>query len=94
MINEIMASQNPETGMENFTKLNDSLYYNNGSDLYVNMYLSSTMNWSENGLSLTQQANVPLSDKVTYTMVKYGDVNTDGTVDTIDLVLLKQFLLG
>lgn len=98
LINEIMASQNPETGMatyfkamgtgyfkvfsskfdhfwcctgtgmENFTKLNDSLYYNNGSDLYVNMYLSSTLNWSEKGLSLTQQANVPLSDKVTFTI--------------------------
>ncbi len=98
LINEIMASQNPETGMatyfkamgtgyfkvfssqfnhfwcctgtgmENFTKLSDSLYYNNGSDLYVNMYLSSTLNWSEKGLSLTQQANIPLSDKVTFTI--------------------------
>jgi DUF1680 family protein len=97
-INEIMASQNPETGMatyfkamgtgyfkvfssqfdhfwcctgtgmENFTKLNDSLYFNNGTDLYVNMYLSSTLNWGERGLSLTQQANVPSSDTATFTI--------------------------
>jgi len=97
-INEILASQNPETGMatyfkamgtgyfkvfskqfdnfwcctgtgmENFTKLNDSIYFNNGTDLYVNMYISSTLNWSEKGLSLTQQANVPISDTVNFTI--------------------------
>jgi DUF1680 family protein len=97
-INEILASQNPDsgmttyfkpmgtgyfkvfssqfnhfwcctgTGMENFTKLNDSIYFNNGSDLYVNMYLSSNLNWSARGLSLTQQADVPLSDIVTFTI--------------------------
>ena len=97
-VNEILASQNPETGMttyfkpmgtgyfkvfsnqfnnfwcctgtgmENFTKLNDGIYFNNGTDLYVNMYLSSNLDWSEKGLTLTQQANVPLSDKVTFTI--------------------------
>jgi DUF1680 family protein len=97
-INEILASQNPETGMttyfkpmgtgyfkvfnnqfnnfwcctgtgmENFTKLNDSIYFNDGSDLYVNMYFSSTLNWKEKGLSLTQKADVPMSDTVTFTI--------------------------
>ncbi len=95
-INEILASQNPETGMttyfkamgtgyfkvfskpydnfwcctgtgmENFTKLNDSIYFNNGSDLYVNMYFSSTLNWKEKGFSLTQTADIPMSDTVTF----------------------------
>lgn len=98
LINEIMASQNPETGMatyfkamgtgyfkvfssqfehfwcctgtgmENFTKLNDSLYFNNGTDLYVNMYLSSTLSWNEKGLSLTQTADIPSSETVTFTI--------------------------
>jgi DUF1680 family protein len=97
-INEILSSQNPDTGMttyfkpmgtgyfkvfstqfnnfwcctgtgmENFSKLNDSLYYNNGTDLYVNMYISSTLNWSSKGLSLTEQANIPLSNTVTFTI--------------------------
>lgn len=97
-INEILASQNPETGMttyfkpmgtgyfkvfskpfdnfwcctgtgmENFTKLNDSIYFNNGTDLYVNMYFSSVLDWKEKGLKLTQSANVPLSDTVTFTV--------------------------
>lgn len=97
-INEIMAAQNPDTGMttyfkpmgtgyfkafgtedstfwccngtgmENYTKLNDSIYYHNDNELYVNMYLSSTLNWAVKGLSLTQTANVPLSNKVTFTI--------------------------
>ncbi len=56
------------TGMENFSKLNDSLYFNNGTDLYVNMYISSTLNWSAKGLSLTEQANIPFSNTVTFTI--------------------------
>jgi DUF1680 family protein len=56
------------TGMENLSKLNDSLYFNNGTDLYVNIYLSSTLNWSARGLSLTGQANIPLSNTVTFTI--------------------------
>ncbi|QNU66140.1 glycoside hydrolase family 127 protein [Ruminiclostridium herbifermentans] len=97
-INEILASQNPETGMttyfkpmgtgyfkvfskpfdnfwcctgtgmENFTKLNDSIYFNSGTELYVNLYISSVLNWKEKGLVLTQTANVPLSDTVTFTI--------------------------
>ncbi|MBN2444252.1 MAG: glycoside hydrolase family 127 protein [Spirochaetales bacterium] len=97
-INEILASQNPDTGMttyfkpmgtgffkvfssqfnhfwcctgtgmENFTKLSDSIYFNNGSDLYVNMYISSTLNWNARGIALTQQADIPLSNIVSFTI--------------------------
>lgn len=58
------------SGMENYTKLDDSLYFHNGSDLYVNMYLSSTLNWGDKGFSLTQSANLPLSDKASFTINK------------------------
>jgi DUF1680 family protein len=54
------------TGMENYTKLNDSLYFRNGTDLYVNQYLSSTLNWVDRGLSLEQTTDLPLSNKVTF----------------------------
>jgi len=97
-INEILTSQNPQTGMttyfkpmgtgffkvfsnqfdnfwcctgtgmESFSKLNDSIYFNNGTDLYVNMYISSSLNWSAKGFSITGQANVPLSNTVTFTI--------------------------
>jgi hypothetical protein len=56
------------TGMENFTKLSDSLYFHNSTDLYVNMYLSSILNWSEKGFSLTQTANLQESGKVNFTI--------------------------
>ncbi len=56
------------TGMENFTKLNDSLYFHNSTEVYVNMYLSSTLNWSEKGFSLTLTANLPDSNKVNFTI--------------------------
>jgi len=97
-INEILTSQNPQTGMatyfkpmgtgyfkvfssqfnhfwcctgtgmENFSKLNDSVYFHNGADLYVNMYISSTLTWNVKSLSLTQQANIPLSNIATFTI--------------------------
>lgn len=54
------------TGMENYTKLNDSLYFHDATDLYVNQYLSSTLNWADRGLSLEQTTELPLSDKVTF----------------------------
>jgi uncharacterized protein len=56
------------TGMENYTKLNDSLYFHNATDLYVNQYVSSTLNWADKGLSLEQATDLPLSNKVTFTI--------------------------
>ncbi|MDQ8735666.1 beta-L-arabinofuranosidase domain-containing protein [Paenibacillus sp. LHD-38] len=56
------------TGMENFTKLDDSIYFRTESDLYVNMYVSSTLKWTDKGLQFTQQANLPESNKATFTI--------------------------
>ena len=54
--------------MENFTKLNDSIYFHTDNELYINMYLSSTLDWKEKGLKLTAQAQLPDSDEVTFTI--------------------------
>jgi uncharacterized protein len=56
------------TGVENYTKLNDSLYFHDATDLYVNSYVSSTLTWSDRGLSLAQTTNLPLSNKATFTI--------------------------
>ncbi len=56
------------TGMENFTKLNDSIYFHNENQVYVNLYVSSVLNWDERLLSFTQTADVPLSARVTFTI--------------------------
>ncbi|WP_179232897.1 beta-L-arabinofuranosidase domain-containing protein [Paenibacillus rigui] len=56
------------SGMENFTKLDDSVYFHTDQELYVNMYLSSTLNWAEKGLQLTQQTDIPQTDKASFTI--------------------------
>ncbi|WP_438000570.1 beta-L-arabinofuranosidase domain-containing protein [Sorangium sp. So ce185] len=61
------------TGMENYTKLNDSLYFHDDTDLYVNMFLSSTLNWSARGLSLKQTSNFPVSDKAVFEIAAAPD---------------------
>ncbi len=58
------------TGMENFTKLNDSIYFHTESDLYVSLYLSSLLNWEDRGLVVSQHADLPTSDKVIFTIEK------------------------
>lgn len=50
------------TGMENFTKLGDGIYFSEGKRLFVNMYIESRLEASEYGLILTQSKTVPLTD--------------------------------
>ena len=56
------------TGMENFTKLGDSVYFHDDKDLWVTFYVSSTLNWKDRGLSLTQATDLPLTSKATFTI--------------------------
>jgi uncharacterized protein len=56
------------TGMENFTRLNDSVYFHDAKDLWLTYYVSSTLSWKDRGLSLTQTTDLPLSDKVNITI--------------------------
>ena len=52
------------SGMENFSKLSDSIYFHNSDSLYVNRYTSSKLLWKEKGLTVTQETNLP-SVKIT-----------------------------
>ena len=109
LINAIMSSQNPETGMtmyfqpmatgyfkvyssgfddfwcctgtgmENFVKLNDSIYFHSDTDLYVNQYLSSEVSWKEKNLKLFQETNIPNSDRSKFT-IQTLDGNTSDVV--------------
>ncbi|UJF31413.1 beta-L-arabinofuranosidase domain-containing protein [Paenibacillus hexagrammi] len=71
------------TGMENFSKLNDSVYFTDKDSVYVNMYLSSVLTLPDKNLTLTQKSELPntgsgdsSSGKVTFT------VHTTGQTDT------------
>lgn len=61
------------TGMENFTKLNDSLYFYEDNRLFINLYLSSSLNWTKQQVKLTQQTDIPNSNSA------YFQILTDHT---------------
>ena len=56
------------TGLENFTKLGDSFYFHTEDTLIVNEYASSSVRWVEKGITLTQEADLPMTEKVTFTL--------------------------
>ena len=47
------------SGMENFSKLSDSIYFHNSTSLYVNRFTSSKVFWQEKGIEITQTADLP-----------------------------------
>ena len=46
--------------MENFSKLGDSIYFFINNGIYVNRYTSSRIEWKEKGLTITQNAELPI----------------------------------
>jgi uncharacterized protein len=47
------------TGVEEFAKLSNSIYFRDNGGLYVNLFIPSTVHWKEKGLRLTQQTRFP-----------------------------------
>ena len=98
LINAILSSQNPETGMtmyfqpmatgfykvygtefdkfwcctgsgmENFTKLNDSIYFKEKDGITVNLFLSSEVEDSDLGIRLVQETELPKTDYAKFTV--------------------------
>lgn len=54
------------TGMENFTKLNDGIYFYQGDQLVVNRYISSELNWEEKQVRIVQDSGIPDTDSVVF----------------------------
>ena len=120
VINAILSSQNPETGMttyfqpmatgffkvyskpfenfwcctgtgmENFTKLNDSIYfYDEKNNLFINQYVSSILTWKENNIKITQESNIPVGNntKLTIETINGEEVNANIKVRIPDWVV-------
>ena len=98
LINAILSSQNPETGMtmyfqpmatgfykvygtafdkfwcctgsgmENFTKLNDSIYFKAQDGIIVNQFVSSEVTDEELGIKLIQKTDIPRSMSAKFTV--------------------------
>ncbi|MEV6304382.1 beta-L-arabinofuranosidase domain-containing protein [Actinoplanes sp. NPDC051861] len=62
------------TGLENHTKYQDSIYFRSarGDTLYVNLYIPSTLNWAQRGLTITQSGDYPRSAATTLTFAGRG----------------------
>lgn len=53
------------TGVEEFSKLNDSIYFHDGNGLYVNLFIPSELTWNEKGLKIRQETSFPESSVTT-----------------------------
>lgn len=56
------------TGMENYTKLGDGIYFKDEDSLTVNQYVASEVTWKEKNLKLIQSSDVTASDKAEFTV--------------------------
>ena len=50
------------TGVEEYSKLNDSIYFHDDSGIYVNLFIPSQLNWKERDVRVRQQTRFPDED--------------------------------
>lgn len=56
------------TATEEFSKLNDSIYWRDNAGLFVNLFIPSELHWQEKGFQLRQETKYPESPDVTLTV--------------------------
>jgi DUF1680 family protein len=57
------------SGIEEYAKLNDSIYWRDNDGLYVNLFIPSELDWAEKGFRLRQDTGYPRSQSTTLTVV-------------------------
>lgn len=62
------------TGMENHAKYGDSIYFKTNDALYVNLFIASTVQWQEKGLSVRQLTKFPEEGKTRLEMTAVAPV--------------------
>ncbi|MFA6086720.1 beta-L-arabinofuranosidase domain-containing protein [Mucilaginibacter sp.] len=67
------------TGMENHGKYGELIYAHDAKDVYVNLFMASTLNWKQNGLRLVQSTTFPYKEtsqiKITLNKPKYFSIH-------------------
>ncbi len=68
------------TGLENFTKLGDAIYFHTADQLVVNQFISSTVTWKDKKVQVKQETDIPVSDttKFTVSLLDGADERPDG----------------
>ena len=56
------------SGMENFTKLGDSIYFKDEKGITVNLFFSSEVVYPEFGIKLIQESQIPVKDTIRFTI--------------------------
>src|SRR5215813_1653647 len=56
------------SGVEEYAKLNDSIYWRDRDGLYVNLFIPSELDWQERGFKLRQETKYPESQDTTLTV--------------------------
>jgi hypothetical protein len=56
------------SGVEEYSKLNDSIYWRDGEGVYVNLFIPSELDWVERGFRLRQETRYPESQETTLTV--------------------------
>lgn len=51
------------TGIEEYSKLGDSIYFHDRKGLYVNQFIASALDWSERGISVEQETAFPAESR-------------------------------
>jgi hypothetical protein len=51
------------SGIENHAKYGDSIYFDDGASVYVNLFIASTLDARRHGLKLTQRTGFPLEER-------------------------------
>jgi DUF1680 family protein len=60
------------SGLENHAKYNELIYAHKGDNLYLNLFISSKLNWKDKGLTFEQQTQFPEQDKATFVVTSSG----------------------
>ncbi len=64
------------SGMENFTKLGDSIYFKAKDSLVVNQYVASTVKWQEGNMKISQESDVTKSDVAKFKIRMLNNVDS------------------
>lgn len=56
------------SGLENHGKYGEMIYAHRDNDLFLNLFVASTLNWKEKGLSLVQQTTFPEAESSSVTL--------------------------
>jgi hypothetical protein len=54
------------SGMENHAKYGESIYFHNGDQLWINLFVPSELQWREQGVTLTQTSKYPEDSDVNF----------------------------